>query len=208
MEKKESVKSPTKQWYNPQFFKLKLLLLCLGLCFIAFVLWVENLTPDLTSLPGLWKTKDGTVLAISTIHDTRGRGTTQYDWEVVRDGEILLDWGDVYSDESKDGYEAVIVLGNGKTPDNVFYMEGADQMIFDEETYHKVDTEETSYNFGNMVARVGFDVQTGPQISSWIFLTAIIIFTIWVVYEFRKETATLKKANRDRMTKKGKIRGK
>lgn len=53
MEKEESVKGLAKQWYNPQFFKLKLLLLCLGLCFIVFILWVENLTPDLTSLPGV-----------------------------------------------------------------------------------------------------------------------------------------------------------
>ena len=65
LEKKESVKSPAKQWYNPQFFKLKLLLLCLGLCFIAFVLWVENLTPDLTSLPGVWKSETGQIMAVS-----------------------------------------------------------------------------------------------------------------------------------------------
>lgn len=195
-----------KIWYF--FIGCFMVLIIIGGIFGVAGSFIPGLIVDSDDLPGLWKTKDGTVLAISTIHDTRGRGTTQYDWEVVRDGEILLDWGDVYSDESKDGYEAVIVLGNGKTPDYVFYMEGADQMIFDEETYHKIDTEETSYNFGNMAARVGFDDQTGPQISPWIFLTAIIIFTIWVVYEFRKETATLKKANRDRMTKKGKIRGK
>lgn len=155
-------------------------------------------------LPGLWKTKDGTVLAISTIHDDRGRGTTQYDWEIVRDGEMLLDWGDVYSDDSEEGYEAILRLSDGKTAEHVFYMKGADQMVFDGETYHKLETEEKSYDFGNMVARVGFDNQTAPQLSPWFFLMMVIIFIIWVVYESRKQTTAMKKANQKMLVKKGK----
>lgn len=166
--------------------------------------FIPGLIVNSDDLPGLWKTKDGTVLAISTIHDDRGRGTTQYDWEIVRDGEMLLDWGDVYSDEKEAGYEAVLRLSDGKTAEHVFYMKGADQMVFDGETYHKLETEAKSYDFGNMVARVGFDDQTAPQLSPWFFLMMVIIFIIWVVYESRKQTTAMKKANQKMLVKKGK----
>ena len=90
MEKKESVKSPAKQWYNPQFFKLKLLLLCLGLCFIAFVLWVENLTPDLTSLPGVWKSETGQIMAVSGKRNSvSDMNYTLYDGSLVFDGQTF-----------------------------------------------------------------------------------------------------------------------
>lgn len=157
--------------------------------------FIPGLIVDSDDLPGLWKTNDGTVLAISTIHDDRGRGTTQYDWEIVRDGEMLLDWGDVYSDDSEEGYEAVIRLGDGKTTEHVFYMKDADQMMFDGEAYHKIETEETSYNFGNTIARVGFDDQTAPQVGSWISFLIIIGVMIWAVYISRKLNNTNQKAN-------------